>query len=111
MDTDDIKSNEQKLQSFLVAGKYREAELLCQVLWQRFGKLRCSTAEELAWKVHIGHVYGTLIGDRECKEECPAALEMLECGGDNPFSVFLRLRLYWIAGKLKRALDLLNEKS
>lgn len=109
MDTDDIKSNEQKLQSFLVAGKYREAELLCQVLWQRFGKLRCSTAEELAWKVHIGHVYGTLIGDRECKEECPAALEMLECGGDNPFSVFLRLRLYWIAGKLKRALDLLNK--
>ena len=44
MDTDDIESNEQKLQSFLVAGKYREAELLCQVLWQRFGKLRCSTA-------------------------------------------------------------------
>lgn len=107
MGADDIKRNKQKLQKLLTNRQYREAELLCQVLWQGIGDVKSDKADELSWCIYVSHVYGTLISDRECKEKSSDALEMLECGGDEPFTVLLRFRLCWIAGRLQEALSLL----
>ena len=105
MNENDMRDNKQNIQNLLVVGKNREAELLCRVLWETSTKEAEYSEHDSEWRLYLGHVYATLVSDREGRDESVVALKMLESEEDF-FSIFLRFRLCLTAYQCQEAMDL-----